>query len=163
MKEEIKQLMHEYMAEANEEELNILKDILEGLARKQNKLNSTYLGGIFQMSRTASERECIVTIPLSPLANNPLGITHGGIISTLIDSAMGTLANTVLPEGYGAVTSQLNVHFLAPGIGDSLTCKASIEHQGSKSIVLTADVFRPDGKKIAYATSTFFILKAPGK
>jgi uncharacterized protein (TIGR00369 family) len=72
---------------------------------------------------------------------------------------MGTLANYLLPEGFGAVTNQLNIHYIAPGIGDFLHCKAELIHQGNKTLVISGEAFRSDGKKIAYATGTFFIIQ----
>jgi uncharacterized protein (TIGR00369 family) len=69
------------------------------------------------------------------------------------------MVNKVLPKGQAAVTNQLNIHYLAPGIGSQITCKAKIVHQGSKTMVMEAEVQRDDGKKIAHATGTFFVIK----
>jgi acyl-coenzyme A thioesterase PaaI-like protein len=48
---------------------------------------------------------------------------------------------------------------MAPGIGDTLRCTADIIHQGSKTFVISGQAYRSDGKKIAYATGTFFIIQ----
>jgi uncharacterized protein (TIGR00369 family) len=45
---------------------------------------------------------------------NPMGCVHGGILSTLLDSVMGTAIHTTLPAGQGYLTLSLNVAFLKP-------------------------------------------------
>lgn len=159
MKEQLRKLLEQSMEQATTEELEGLNNLLRGFNKKQKNINSSYIGGLLHMERTMDEKVCHLTVPLSPLLNNTLGIVHGGITATIIDSAMGTLANSILPEGYGAVTTQLNIHYLAVGKGDFLQCKAYIDHKGTKNMVLSADVHRSDGKKIAQATGSFFIIK----
>jgi uncharacterized protein (TIGR00369 family) len=159
MKEQLMKLVEQIMEEASEEELDVLGDILRGFNKTQKHINSSYIGGLLHMERAIDEEECQLTVPLSPLLYNTLGIVHGGITATIIDSAMGTLANSILPEGYGAVTTQLNIHYLAVGKGAYVQCRAHIDHKGTKNMVLSADVHRSDGKKIAQATGSFFIIK----
>jgi len=158
MNKELRDLFHDYINDASQEDLDVLKGILQGMQKKQNHENNSYLGGIFQMEQTVTEGLCEMTIPLSPLLDNPLGILHGGITATLIDSAMGTLANMMLPKDQSAVTTQLNIHYLSVGKGDYIKCAARIDHKGAKTMVLSADVIRSDGKKIAQATGSFFIV-----
>lgn len=45
---------------------------------------------------------------------NPMGCVHGGILSTLLDTVMGTAIHTALPAGQGYLTLSLNVTFLRP-------------------------------------------------
>ena len=50
-----------------------------------------------------------------------LGIAHGGVIATLLDSVMGMVANRSSPPDHYLVTAQLNVHFLRPALeGETL-------------------------------------------
>ncbi|MFD2443394.1 PaaI family thioesterase [Bacillus sp. CGMCC 1.16607] len=159
MKEEIRQLFEECISRDNEEELENLKNILKGVQNKQLGINTSYIGGLLHMERTINDHVCEVTIPLYSYLNNSLNIVHGGITATLLDSAMGNLANSLLPVGYTAVTSQLNVHYISVGKGEYLTCKAEVSHKGTKVMLITGDVYRSDGRKIAHATGTFFIIE----
>lgn len=155
---ELHQLLEECQQLAGEEDLEIIKGILEGV-RDKLEGNGTYLGRILKMDGTLDSDPLELTLPLSSLVKNHLGILHGGITATVIDSAMGTLANKVLPDGYAAVTTQLNIHYIAPGIGSSLTCSARFVHQGTKTMVMESEVRRDDGVKIAHATGSFFIVQ----
>jgi uncharacterized protein (TIGR00369 family) len=159
MKAEIRKLIEDCMTQGTDEELENLLMILKGFQNKQLGKNSSYIGGLLHMERLISNKTCEVTIPINSYINNSLNIVHGGVTATLLDSAMGNLANSLLPEGFTAVTSQLNVHYISIGKGDYLNCKAEVSHQGSKTLLITGDVFRSDGKKIAHATGTFFIIE----
>lgn len=155
MKEKMTQLFTEIIEKGSEEDLSVLHQILEGLNNKQH----TYINSLLHMNGGLKENTFEITIPLHSLVNNPLNILHGGITATVIDTCMGALVHNILPEGHAAVTSQLNIHYIAPGIGDSITCRSRIDHHGSKTMLVSADVFRSDGQKIAQASGTFFILK----
>ncbi|CAM3694395.1 PaaI family thioesterase [Mesobacillus zeae] len=154
-----KKLIDNFLSKASDEDKLILGNVLGGMKNKVSLQNSSYIGSFLGMEKILTEYTCQITIPLTSLINNNLGIVHGGIIATLADSAMGILANEAAPEGSAAVTTQLNTHYLSPGIGSSLSCTARFVHKGSQTMVLEADVFRDDGKKAAYSTGSFFILR----
>jgi uncharacterized protein (TIGR00369 family) len=158
MKVELRQLLETCIETGSEADLNSLVHLLEGFQRKINKNHSTYIDGILQMERKLDETTCEITIPLHPTLNNNLNILHGGITATVLDTTMGSLANYLLPKGFGAVTNQLNIHYIAPGIGETLRCKAEVVHKGTKTMVISGEAFRSDGRKIAYATGTFFTI-----
>ena len=159
MKEEIRHLLETILQNGAEEDLDVIKQLLEGVQNKIKRNRRTYIDGILHMETSFAEDSCEITIPISPVINNNLNIVHGGITATVLDTTMGILANRLLPEGYGAVTNQLNIHYIAPGIGDALRCKAEVIHNGTKTMVISGEAFRSDGKKIAYATGTFFMIK----
>lgn len=158
MKDELRQLLETCIENGSEADLKSLAYLLSGLKQKINQNRSTYIDGILQMDRKFEENTCEITIPIHPILNNNLDIVHGGITATVLDTAMGSLANYYLPKGFGAVTNQLNIHYIAPGIGETLYCKAEIVHKGSKTMVISGEAYRSDGKKMAYATGTFFII-----
>lgn len=160
MKEKIKHLLEDCLSQGTDEELDNLLQILKGFQQKQIGKKGSYISGLFHMHPKTTEQGCTITIPLYSYLNNSFNIVHGGVTATLLDTTMGTLANKLLPSGYNAVTSQLNIHYIAVGKGDFLTCKAYLNHKGSTVLLITGEVFRSDGKKIAYATGTFFILKS---
>lgn len=159
MKDELRQLLESCIENGTDDDLNALSTLIKGVQKKITYKRSTFIDGILHMERTFDKDTCEISIPINPIINNNLNIVHGGITATVLDTAMGSLANYLLPEGFGAVTNQLNIHYIAPGIGDSLRCKAEVVHQGSKTLVISGEAFRSDGKKIAYATGTFFIIK----
>jgi uncharacterized protein (TIGR00369 family) len=45
---------------------------------------------------------------------NPLGIVHGGLLCTLLDTAAGCAVHTLLPAGAGFASIEIKVSFLKP-------------------------------------------------
>lgn len=92
---------------------------------------------------------------------NPLGSVHGGIITTLLDSAMGCAVHTTLPVGGMYTTLELKVNFLRPsfGGGERLLAEGTVLNRGSTAVLVEATITGADtGKKVAHATSTCLIL-----
>ncbi|CAN7443406.1 PaaI family thioesterase [Rossellomorea sp. LjRoot5] len=159
MREQVHKLFSECMTRATDEDLLIMKQLLVGIQRKNSGENGSIIGGVFAMDRKMEDGNFEVSIPITPVTHNSLEIVHGGVTATLVDTAMGTLANMILPEGYGAVTTNLNVHYLAPGVGERLTAHATVVHQGSKTIVVDGKVVSSEGKIVAHSTGSFFIFR----
>ena len=92
---------------------------------------------------------------------SPLGNVHGGIITVLLDTAMGCSFHTTLPAGTGYTTLELKVNFLRPVTARVGTLRADghVIHGGAR--VATADARLQDsGKRLyAHATSTLMILR----
>lgn len=160
MNSELQKLLEDCLQNSTEKDYEVLKLVLRGIRNKQiNNNGSGYIGGVLDMARKIDDKTCELTIPINPFIMNSLGIVHGGITATLIDSAMGSLSNILVPSGYATVTTQLNVHYIAPGLGDYLHCTAEVEHRGTKTMVLSATVVNSEGKKVAKATGSFFIIE----
>ena len=93
---------------------------------------------------------------------NPLGSVHGGVITAILDSALGCTLHSVLPAGTGYTTVDIKVNFLK-----SISIKTglmravgAIIKQGNRTALLEARLTDENGKLYAYATSTCMILKS---
>ncbi|MGY3714042.1 PaaI family thioesterase [Sutcliffiella cohnii] len=149
-----------YLKEATDEELAEAALLLHSFKRKRNGDYSTFVGSLFGMEREFDEENGTLTLTVqnSTLLNNSIGILHGGLTATLLDSTMGTLANNCLPDDKAVVTTEMKVNFLKPGVGDTFRCVANIIHKGSKIIVAEGKVFSDNQKLIAHSTGSFFII-----
>jgi uncharacterized protein (TIGR00369 family) len=104
-----------------------------------------------------------VVFSMDPLEahQNPLGTVHGGIITTLLDSAMGCAVHTTLPAGGMYTTLELKVNFLRPSFagGARLLAEGTVINRGATAVLAQATITDADtAKKIAHATSTCLIL-----
>ncbi len=89
-----------------------------------------------------------------------LGTAHGGVIASLLDSAIGLSINRVLfPDGKAAVTVQLNIHYMKPAIKGKLTAKGRILNLGTRIAVGYGEVWSDGGELIAAAIATFYIVE----
>jgi uncharacterized protein (TIGR00369 family) len=102
-----------------------------------------------------------VVFSLAPRTDfaNPLGTVHGGVLSTLLDSAMSCAVHTSLPEGAGYTTLELKVNFVrgVPLEGGRLTCEGTKVHVGRKVATAEGRILDERGKLVAHGTTTCMI------
>ena len=89
---------------------------------------------------------------------NPAGTLHGGVLATLVDTAMGQAVRTTTGEGEVPATSQLTVTYLRPGKPGALEVTARLRTRGEHLTVCEADV-EQEGKALVHAVATFAILQ----
>lgn len=94
---------------------------------------------------------------------NPGGAVHGGVITTLLDSAMGCAVLTHLDAGVGYGTVQLNIHMVRPVTVEVGTIRAegSTLHVGRSIATCDARLVDLEGKLYAHGTSTCAIFPLP--
>lgn len=85
--------------------------------------------------------------------SNPMGVTHGGIISAILDASMGTLCTTFYDTMTPTITMTTNYCRPVP-----LDCEVLVEvrasHIGGTSAQLTAEMYLPDEPQDPLATSS---------
>jgi len=92
---------------------------------------------------------------------NPIGTVHGGVLSTLCDSACGCAVQSMLPAGTYYTSLDLNVKFLRPvssGTGP-MACTGTVIHLGGRSALAEARLTDAAGKLYAHATSSCMIFR----
>jgi uncharacterized protein (TIGR00369 family) len=95
---------------------------------------------------------------------NPMGATHGGVLATLLDSAMGCAVQSALPEGRGYTTVELSVNFVRavmPGSGRILA-EGRVLHAGGRVATAEGRMTTADGKLVAHAKTTCLVLEGGG-
>ncbi len=127
-------------------------------------------GGAAPISRTigmtgVAVKEGEVTFGIEPqeFHNNPLGTMHGGIFSTILDSACGCALHTTLAKGQGFTSLTLEVKFLRAANKDTgpLTCTGRVVSRGRTVATTEAVLQDARGRLYATATSTCMIFAAP--
>ena len=95
---------------------------------------------------------------------NPLGIVHGGWALTLIDSAAGCAAHTLLPAGASYATIETKANFSRPIAEDSGRVRAEgrAVGRGRRVISSEARVVDAKGRLLAHGTSTLMVLESSG-
>ena len=88
---------------------------------------------------------------------NAAGTLHGGVLATLVDTAMGTAVRSASDDGDVPATSQLTVTYLRPGKPGPLEVTARVRTKGEHLTVCEADVDQ-DGRSLAHAVATFALL-----
>lgn len=92
---------------------------------------------------------------------NPFATVHGGILSTLLDTAMTASVLSTLPKGFSCTTIEIKVNFVKPVSADTgmLRCEARPIHLGKKLATVEGRLKDRDGVLHAHGVSTCSIFK----
>ena len=92
-------------------------------------------------------------------AYNPIGVVHGGLVCTLLDSVCGCAVQSVLPQGTGYTSLEIKVSYLRPVRADSgaLTAHGWLPRAGRRASFAEGDVRTSDGRVVATASSTCLV------
>jgi len=91
---------------------------------------------------------------------NPIGVVHGGLAMTLLDSAMGCCVQTRMPAGRTYTTLEAKTN-LVRAISDktgTLRAIGKVVHLGKRVATAEARLEDATGKLYAHATSTCMVL-----
>jgi uncharacterized protein (TIGR00369 family) len=94
---------------------------------------------------------------------NPIGVVHGGLAATLLDSATGCAVQTTLPRGVAYTTLELKTNFVRAITRDTgrVLCEAEVVHRGGTIATAEGRLYAEStGKLLAHGTSTCLIIDA---
>lgn len=107
-----------------------------------------------------SEGRVIFAIEPAEYQYNPLGTVHGGILATLLDSALGCAVHSLLPVGSTFTTLELKVNYLRPVSAQTGTfyAEGTVVHLGKRIATAEGRVSDASGKLYGHGTTTCIIL-----
>ncbi len=114
--------------------------------------------GIEVVAAAEGKAHCRIALQAHHMNNG--GRVHGGVLTSLADTAAGMAVRTVRPEGSHAATTDLSIAFIRPPVGDSLEAHAEVIHAGQRLFRTEISVLSAD-KLVARTTATFMIIHRP--
>ncbi len=92
---------------------------------------------------------------------NPLGVVHGGMICTLLDSAAGCAVHTQLPAGVGMSSIEIKVSFLSPVSAGGATLEVTGQslRVGRQIAFAEAHARTAAGKLVGHATTSIALMR----
>jgi uncharacterized protein (TIGR00369 family) len=93
---------------------------------------------------------------------NGLGIAHGGLAATLLDSALGCAINTVMPAGRVFTTLEMKINYVRPMRRETgeVRCEAEVLHAGGRVATAEGRIVDASGKLYAHGTATCMLFRA---
>jgi uncharacterized protein (TIGR00369 family) len=90
---------------------------------------------------------------------NPIGVVHGGLVCTLLDTVAGCAVHTTLPAGVGYTSLEIKVNYLRPvRAGAELTARGWVTKPGRRVAFAEGDVRDAAGTVLATASSTLLVM-----
>lgn len=97
--------------------------------------------------------EVEIELPFREELTQQNGFLHAGIVTTVLDSACGGAALTLMPADAGVLSIEFKTNLLAPARGELLIVRARVVRAGRTVTVCTADaLMRDGGREVHVAT-----------
>ncbi|HEX3910616.1 MAG TPA: PaaI family thioesterase [Solirubrobacteraceae bacterium] len=104
----------------------------------------------------AEEGRAVFAIEPAEWMYNPIGMVHGGVAATLLDSCMGCAVHTSLAPGVGYTTTDLQVRYIR-AMGEStgrVLAEGRLVHGGKRTATADGRVFtEADEELIAHGST----------
>ena len=101
----------------------------------------------------------VASLRSGPQHANPMGTLHGGVLCDLADAAMGMAFVTTLALDESCTTVELSIHFFRPVWQTTLRAEGRVINRGRNVGYVECDVTDQEGKRVAKARSTLFVLR----
>ena len=86
------------------------------------------------------------------------GFVHAGAVTTLLDTACGFAALSVMDDGVGVLTAEFKVNLLRPAAGELIVAEGRVANAGRTLVVCTgrawAETGSAVGRDVALMTAT---------
>ena len=115
---------------------------------------------LMQMGVTALEKGRVeFTCELDESVYNPIGVVHGGLVCTVLDTVAGCAVHTTLPAGVGYTSIELKVNYLRAVHASSgpLTAIGRVVKPGRRVAFAEGEVLDAAGRTVATASSSLLV------
>jgi len=103
----------------------------------------------------SDEGRALLALEIKPAFRNSWKAAHGGVIMTMLDSAMSLAARLYLHGAPGGIlTIEMNAKFISPGMGGRLTAEGKVIGGGRSTLFCEAEVRDEAGKLVAKGMGT---------
>lgn len=102
-----------------------------------------------------------ITLPFREDLTQQDGYLHAGIVTTIVDSACGYAAFSLMPPDAAVLTVEYKVNFLAPALGEHIIATGRVTKPGRTLTICHGDavaVADGDEKRIATMLATMMML-----
>jgi uncharacterized protein (TIGR00369 family) len=111
----------------------------------------------------SDEGRALLALEIKPAFRNSWKAAHGGVIMTMLDSAMSLAARMHFQGAPGGIlTIEMNVKFISPGIGGRLTAEGKVIGGGRSTLFCEAEVRDEAGNLVAKGMGTLKPVRKKG-
>ena len=110
-----------------------------------------------------------ITLPFREELTQQHGFLHAGVVTTILDSACGYAALSVMPEDAGVLSIEFKSNLLAPAKGSTFIARGRVVRAGRTIVVCSGDVVAlqngdgEEGESVATMLATMLVVQGrPG-
>lgn len=112
------------------------------------------LGGVMQK---ADGGECVIELEVRPDHYSMASRVHGGVLFTLLDTAMGRAVITSLPEGKGCATIEAKINYFRPMQEGTMRAVGRVLRMTRRTAYAEGILTDDQGNELARSSGTFFL------
>jgi acyl-CoA thioesterase len=98
-----------------------------------------------------------LALTLGPTHMSRANRVHGGVLFTLLDTALGGAVVSSLPPGKGCATLELKINYFRPIQHGRVTAEGRLVNRSRSTAYAEGEVVSDEGKVLAKASGTFFV------
>jgi uncharacterized protein (TIGR00369 family) len=133
----------------------------EWFARMHELYDASPVHQLFGMElESLAPGEATVVFTPRPELFNVSGVVHGGILATIVDSAILQAVRTLIGPDDRPTTLELKLNYLAPGKSASFRCVGKVVRVGGTVGVANATLVDDAGEPVVAALGTIFVKRS---
>lgn len=105
-----------------------------------------------------------IEVPFRPELTQQHGLFHGGVTTSVVDSACGYSALTLMDEGSEVLSVEFKINFFSPAKGDRLIARGRVVRSGRTISVCQGDAYAVTaaGDEVHCATMVATMMRVAG-
>ena len=106
-----------------------------------------------------------IELPFREALTQQHGFLHAGAVTSVVDSACGYAALSLMPPGVAVLTVEFKINLLAPASGERMLAQGRVVKAGRTLMVSQGDVWSLTGdqrKAVALMTATVMVVRDRG-
>ena len=115
---------------------------------------NTYLGVHLEAMTGGT---AVAILDLGPHHLNNRGVVHGGVLSALLDTAMGAAVVSAIPKEAWCATTSLSVQYLEGARSGRLTCNGQVIRKGRRVAFASGEIHDEGGRLVATAQGSWHL------
>ncbi len=101
--------------------------------------------------------ECVMQLRLDEQHMSVASRAHGGVLFTMLDTAMGRAVISKLPQGRGCATIEASIHYFRPVQHGTIRAVAKVERMTRRTAYSEAKLLDEEDNVLASTAGTFFL------
>lgn len=106
----------------------------------------TIMNSIGAELKTVEPGRIVIEMPFNKNYCQQNGFLHAGVITTIVDSACGYAAISLMPEGSDALTVEFKINLLSPAVGEKIVAIGKVIKAGKTITISSGEVFSVNNK-----------------
>ena len=104
-----------------------------------------------------ADGECAMELELTEFHMSMASRAHGGVLFTMLDTALGRAVISKLPEGRGCATLEASIHYFRPVQHGRIRAVGHVVRMTRRTVYAEGQITDDEDNVLANASATFFI------